>query len=132
MHTSIRLAKSVAAVVAVLAAVLFVGASGAQAVHWPFTGTPGGMSPGQRYTTPVRTYNYGAGMYSDMWNNQYACVGAKDNANGTGGNAIPFTCATMNAGQTVWTPGGTYGYGYGTLINSSSSPISIGGILNIR
>ncbi len=118
--------------VVAIAIFALVAADGAQAHNISFTGNS--ITPANsRSVSPWRTYNYGAGVWGgELFDGQSACVGAKDNADGSGGNAIPFLCTTIRLNQSIWTPGGDYGWGYGTLINRMSTPLYAGGMLNIR
>ncbi|HST38291.1 MAG TPA: hypothetical protein VLK58_02215 [Conexibacter sp.] len=131
MLAALRLNRLVVVAVVVGASIGLFSAGQAQAYHWGFH-SGGPLQPGQRTVSTHRTYNYGAGVTAAILDNQTGCIGAKDNPDGTGGNAIPFSCFTLNHDQTAWTPGGTYGYGYGTLINNSPNVIYMQAILNIR
>jgi hypothetical protein len=131
MLTVCRSSRFAVVAVVIAAAVGLFGAGPAQAYHWGFH-SGGPLQPGYRAVSPQRTYNYGAGVTAAILDNQTGCIGAKDNADGTGGNAMPFSCFTLNHDQTAWTPGGTYGYGYGTLINNSPNTLYMQAILNIR
>lgn len=84
------------------------------------------ISPGNRIVGPYRyLYGVGYGPWPPEYGteNDYACMGAKTNADGSGGNAIPFTCADVPPGGTTWTPGGQSNYGYPTVINQDSHVI---------
>lgn len=111
----------------IAASLMLLGAVGsAQAHNISFTGNS--ITPANsRTVSPWRTYNYGAGVWGgELFDGQSACVGAKDNPDGSGGNAIPFLCTTIRLNQSIWTPGGDYGWGWGTLINRMSTPLYAG------
>lgn len=103
-----------------VAAVLVLAMLGgeASAMHWTFSDPigngipPGGRGVGSRFRGVV-----GVGMRNYIYPDQAMCVGGKANSDGSGGNIVPFTCTTLALDQTVWTPGGSYGIGYPTLIN---------------
>lgn len=103
----------------------------ARAMHWTFSDpyanviAPGGRSVGQRFRGVV-----GVGMRAYVNGNQTVCAGGKANSDGSGGNIVPFTCATLALDQTMWTPGGTYGLGYPTLINRMATSALVEGIVN--
>jgi hypothetical protein len=91
------------------------------------------IGPGGRCVGPY-AYLYGVGYTTVYWqtDGNDVCIGAKTNADGSGGNAIPFTCMNVPADQTRWTPGGQSNWGYPTIINQEARNSTGGGSANIR
>jgi hypothetical protein len=121
-----------AIVIALSASVLGVFSSSASAWVDRFC-TYGAISPYSRCVAPVRVLLYGVGAeklvgIGDTYDNP--CLGAKQNSDGSGGNALPFTCITMTYGQIRWTPGGSSGTGYATIINNDAWTYWMGGYMN--
>jgi hypothetical protein len=133
--------RSVLAGFAVTMAFLVCGAAGsavpvtgvepASAVNIGFCN--GLIEPGGRCVGPY-AYLYGVGWGTVYWqtSGNNVCLGAKTNADGSGGNALPFTCLHVGADQYRWTPGGSSNWGYPTIINQESWQAYGSGVANIR
>lgn len=79
-------------------------------------------------------YLYGVGYETNSFSNvsDNVCVGAKTNGDGSGGNALPFTCGEVAPGTAMWTAGGNSNWGYPTIINNEAYNIWGGGLRNYR
>ncbi|MDO8209401.1 hypothetical protein [Conexibacter sp. CPCC 206217] len=115
--------------VALASNVPIVGAERAHAITQYFGGISVGA--GGRFVGPYK-YLFGVG-YEAPWTETVGdnvCVGAKTNADGSGGNAIPFTCVYVAPNTARWTPGGLSNYGYPTYINQEARGIYGAGLMN--
>ncbi len=102
----------------------------AQAYEWQIYND--GIAPGNR---AVGNYYclYGVGWWAMAFlDGDDVCMGAKTNADGSGGNALPFLCTYVPPDQKRWTPGGQSNYGYPTIINNEVNYITGMGIANRR
>lgn len=95
--------------------------------------TSGQIAPGGRVVGPYK-YHYGVGYTTSIASSvsDNVCVGAKTNADGSGGNAIPFVCGEVAPDTAMWTAGGNSNWGYPTIINNESYIIWGGGLRNYR
>lgn len=122
----------ITAALALVTLALSVGASTASADVQGFCNS--GIAANSRCIWGVRKWLYGVGVYNSGFsaNDQYVCVGAKTNSDGSGGNALPFRCEHMTHDQTMWTPGGNSNWGWATIINDDPRIFIGGGTVNFQ
>lgn len=78
-----------------------------------------GVNANSRCVGTRNRYLNGVGAIGYLSGTWYVCAGAKANSDGSGGNVVPFSCGYVDASTDIWTPGGSYGYGWPTLINNN-------------